>query len=256
MTASALYDGETWHRRLAPAQHFLRYRLFMLLLDLDEAPDLDRRLRLFGYNRPALMTMRDRDHLDGLGLRGEIDRLLATAGIAAGGRIEMLAMPRLLGQAFNPLTVYFCYAVDAPEEIAAVLYEVNNTFGERHSYLLRATPGPVVRHDTQKRFFVSPFMDMDLTYRFAIRPPRRSDGSPLSIRIRVDRGDETLLLAAFHARRRPLDDKTLVQALARHPLLAAKVVGGIHWEALRLWSKGLMLRPRPAPPTPRVTIGA
>lgn len=257
---SALYVGETWHRRHRPVEHFLRYRLFMTLIDLDERDAVNAAQRVLGYDRRGPLSFRERDHGDGstTPLRAQIEGHLAAAGLPAGGPIRVLCMPRVLGQVFNPLTVYFCYRPDDPERLGAILYEVNNTFGQRHSYLLTAEPeeGGAVAHACDKQFYVSPFMDMGLTYRFRVRPPSPERDSPLSIHIEVDQGDERILTAAFNARREPLTDAALTAALFRHPLLMAKVVGAIHWEALKLWIKGMKLRPRPTAPAGPVSFGS
>src|SRR5688500_10977206 len=127
------------HRRLRPRAHRLRYRLFSLYLDLDEIDGLSARLRLFKRNRFAPLAFHDRDHLGGTSepLRTQIGRMLADAKIAwDGGPIRVLTMPRLLGFVFNPLSVWFCHR--RAGGLAGVVYEVNNTFGERHCYVLPA----------------------------------------------------------------------------------------------------------------------
>ena len=141
--ASGLYRGRVVHQRLRPRRHRLGYRIFQMLLDLDELAALDAGLRLFGYNRPALVGFHDRDHGpgDGRPLRPYVEAELAKAGIdLGGGPIRLLCMPRVLGQVFNPLSLYFC--CDRSGVLAAILYEVNNTFGERHSYLIPVGPAP------------------------------------------------------------------------------------------------------------------
>jgi DUF1365 family protein len=171
--ASGLYDGAVVHHRLSPRRHRLRYRLFQLLIDLDELPVLDRRLRLFGHNRFAVFSLHNRDHLAGdrRPLRGQIEAMLSEAGIdLAGGPIRLLCMPRVLGYVFNPLSVYYCHRRGG--ELAAVVMEVSNTFGERHCYLIEAGPkGDVVRSGCAKTFFVSPFLGLDMTYDFRLAAP-------------------------------------------------------------------------------------
>ena len=174
MTHSAIYPGTVLHARTRPVRHRLRYRMLNLLLDLDELPTLNARLRLFGHNRRALFEFREADHGDGSAtpLRDQVQAQLRAAGLKPeGGRIRVLCMPRLLGMVFNPLTVYFCDAADGTPQ--ALLYEVNNTFGQRHSYLIpvRAGQQAVIRQRIAKDFYVSPFMDMALTYHFRVAPP-------------------------------------------------------------------------------------
>lgn len=249
--ASGLYQGIVTHARLKPRRHALRYRIFMLLLDLDELPALDRARRLFGHNRSALLSFHDRDHGDGSGpLRPQIERRLAEAGLPVGGAIRILCLPRVLGFVFNPLSEIFCYGRDGG--LIAIVHQVSNTFGERHSYLLPVTAadGPVVRQACDKRFYVSPFMDMDLAYDFGIVPP----GEQVRVAIRVSDAEGLMLTATYAAERKPLTDANLFDAWLSHPLVTLKVVAGIHWEALRLWLKGMKLRRRPAPPAEAFTV--
>lgn len=250
--ASALYVGRVMHRRLRPVQHRLSYRVFSLLLDLDELPRLDAALRRFGHNRGWRASFHDRDHgpADGGALKPWIAARLAEAGLAAGGPVRLLCFPRLFGYAFNPLSVWFCHAADG--RLSAILYEVRNTFGERHGYLIPAEAGAdgLVRQSCGKRFFVSPFMDMEMTYHFRIRPPDER----LAVAIHQTDSQGAVLHASFAAERRPLDDASLGRAMREHPLMTLKVIAGIHWEAARLFGKGLRLRPRPPLPATPITV--
>lgn len=252
-TSSALYAGSVIHVRLKPRRHRLRYRMFSLLIDLDEVRELDRRLRLFSLNRFNLLSFFECDH--GAGepgpLKAYVERVLGAAGLAPdGGAVRLLAMPRLFGYTFNPLSVYFCHRRDG--SLFAILYEVNNTFGQRHSYLVPVEAGASapLRQTADKRFYVSPFMDMDLTYAFRVDPPAEG----LRIAILASDGEGPILNAVHVARRRPLTDGQLARALVLYPLLTLKVVAGIHWEALRIWAKGIGLRPRPAAPERAITV--
>jgi DUF1365 family protein len=252
MTASALYVGQVDHRRMRGLSHALRYRVFMLLLDLDEVDGQLDRLTLLGRGRFGLMTFDPRDHGDGTGtpLKPQIEARLAAAGLEGGGPVRLLCMPRVLGYGFNPLSVYFCHAADGRP--SAIVYEVTNTFGDRHSYLIACEDGGVVEQTADKRLHVSPFMDMGLTYHFTVRPP--ADG--LSIAIRVDDAEGPLLATGFNAKRRPLTDAALLAAWAGHPLLTWKVIAGIHWEALKLWIKGAGYRRRPPALAQTATLGS
>ena len=262
---SALYAGAVMHQRLRPLRHRLRYRVFSLLVDLDELPALDRRLRFFSVNRFNLFSLHERDYASGRaqavdmraaeGLRAEIDARLASAGLAADGPILLLTMPRILGYAFNPLSVYFCH--DAAGRLRVVLYEVNNTFGERHGYLVEVAPdeadGARVVQQCAKAMHVSPFLPLALRYDFKIEAPA-ADRARLAIGVRV--GDEAgaILAATLHARREALSDRALLRVFATHPLLTLKVIGAIHWEALRLWLKGARVFRKPAPPAQEVSV--
>lgn len=250
---SALYTGMVSHQRLRPLRHRLRYRMFSLLLDLDELPALAARLRLFSLDRFNLFSVHRRDHGAGEpeGPRAHVERQLRAAGLPAGGTIRLLAMPRILGYAFNPLAVYFCHAPTGP--LQAILYEVNNTFGERHSYLVPVDPaqdGAWIDQRCDKRMHVSPFLPLDMHYRFRVRPP----GEQLSIGVQTHDAQGAVLLARLDAQRRPLTDGALLRAFCTHPLLTLKVIAAIHWEALQLWRKGARLHPRPPAPAESVSF--
>jgi hypothetical protein len=252
--AGALYTGTVAHRRLRPTPHRLRYRVFSLLLDIDEIPALCARLRLLSHHRFNLFSFDERDHADGSGgsLRVWAEGHLAAAGIELdGGPIRLLAMPRVLGYGFNPISVWFCYRRDG--RLAALLHEVHNTFGERHSYLIPVAPDAdpaAIAQSCPKTLHVSPFMAMDMRYDFRVHAP----DDRLSLAIRGSDADGPLIVAVLTAHRRRLTDAALLGAFLRTPLLTLKVIGGIHWEALRLWIKGLRPHPRPMAPDHPVSI--
>ncbi len=251
--ASALYAGIVTHHRVRPKVHSLRYSVFSLLLDLDEIAPLARRLKLFSRNRFNAFSLRDADYGDGSGtpLKAQVEALLVAAGVPVdGGPIRLLTMPRILGYAFNPLNVFFCHRSDGT--LSAILYEVNNTFGQRHSYLIPVTDPSAtpIRQETQKRFYVSPFLDMGLTYAFTVVPPGEKVG--LSIAARDAEG--LVITATLTGRRQPLTDRTLARAFVAFPLLTLKVILGIHWEALFIFLKGIRLRDRPPLPDQPVTV--
>lgn len=255
MRASGLYPGVVSHTRLKPRRHSLRYRIFMLLLDLDELETLDRDLKLFSLKRFNLTGFNPRRHGDGSDtpLKAQVEAQLAAAGIAHGGPVRILAMPRILGMGFNPLTVYFCHRPDGA--LSAILYEVNNTFGERHSYLIPAEDAPIVKQACEKGFYVSPFMDMDLSYAFRVRPPRLDGGAEqVQVLIDVDDAEGRILATGFVAEREDLTDRNLARAWLTHPWMTAGVVGAIHWEALFIWLGGQKIRQRPAKPAWPVTV--
>jgi DUF1365 family protein len=253
MSVSALYVGRVAHTRSRPVRHRLSYDVLYMLLDLDELAVLAGRLRFFSANRFNLFGFFERDHGAGRDepLRPQIEAHLRRAGIATeGGAIRLLCMPRVLGAAFNPLSLYFCHRADGA--LAAVLYEVTNTFGQRHSYLIPvADPAaPMLRQRCDKALYVSPFLDMAMTYHFRVVPPAER----VAIGITADDATGTVLAASFAGRHVELTDAALVRAFLRHALLAIRVLGGIHWEALKLWRKGVRLRPRPVPPVDAVSI--
>ena len=252
--ASCIYNGTVMHRRTRPRVHKLSYNVTSFLLDLDELPRLDREVKGFAYNRFSLFSFHDRDHGPGTGapLRPWVDEQLARAGINLnGGPIRLLCYPRTLGYVFNPISIYFCYRSD--RELAAILYEVTNTFRERHGYLIPVEPGTdgeIIRQACAKELYVSPFIDMDMVYNFQIRPPDEN----FAVGIQETDKDGTLLYASFSGRREALTSRSSLLSFLRFPLLTLKVIGGIHWEALKLWLKGVPLVHHPEPPTEPVSI--
>jgi DUF1365 family protein len=227
--------------------------VFSLLLDLDRIDALAAGLRVFSRGRFNLFSFYDRDYGDGSAtpLRTQVERHLWAARIVPdGGPIRLLTMPRILGFAFNPLSVFFCHARDG--RLRAILYEVNNTFGQRHSYLLpvEGEQTGAIRQSCAKAFHVSPFMGMEMGYSFTVAPPAET----LSIVITVSDGLGPVLMASHAARRRNLTDGALLRVFVTHPLLTFKVVGGIAWEAARLWAKGVPVHTCPAPPDHPISI--
>ena len=246
------------HRRLIPFRHRFDYRVFSLLINLDELPLLDRRLAGFSHNGFNLLSFQDRDHgaRDGSPLRPWVEAQLHRAGLDfPGGRISLLCFPRILGLVFNPLSIYFCR--DDQDRLRAILYEVKNTFGQQHGYLLPVAEAhqadDVIVQRQDKAFYVSPFMPMECRYRFRLKEP----GERLSIMIRqesaAEKGPE-MLIASQVATREALTGRSLLAAFLRHPLMSLKIIGGIHWEALRLWRKGAAFHTRPSPPLEDVTV--
>jgi DUF1365 family protein len=211
-----------------------------------------RTLRLFAYNRPALVSFRDRDHGDdkSAGLREYVQSNLGRAGIDIGsGAVRLLCMPRIAGYGFNPLSIFFCHGQDGG--LRAIIWEVNNTFGERHSYLIEVESGSndVVKQHCAKRFFVSPFLDQDLTYDFRVSGP----GDDVSVVIRASNSEGPLLLAALSGRARDFTDANLFGLLLQQPFLTLKVIAAIHWEAVRLWIKRVGIRRKPPKPAYPIT---
>ena len=250
--ASAIYTGSVMHRRVKPRAHSFRYSAYWLLFDIDELPLLHRRLCFFSHNRWNVFSFHDADHGSGSGtpLRAQIDRHLGKAGIDLdGGPVRILCMPRILGFVFNPLSVHFCYGRDGA--LKALLYEVHNTFRQRHSYLIGVPhhPGVTVEQTCAKRFYVSPFMQMAMTYRFKVRAPSEA----VSVLICGDDAGGPVIAAALEGQRRELTDAALLRVFVAMPLMTAKVAAAIHWQAVRLWLKGLAIVPRPAPPQDPVT---
>ncbi|MFT4120952.1 DUF1365 domain-containing protein [Bradyrhizobium sp.] len=244
MTSTAcLYTGQVVHRRFEPRQHRLRFRAFWMLLDLNDIDSPSRHLRFFSRNRFNLTSFFDSDHGDGsdLPLSQQAQALLRRAGCQTDQlTIRLLCMPRILGYGFNPLSVYFCHRPDASLE--AIIYEVHNTFGERHSYVIpvRGDATDIVEQHCLKEFYVSPFLGMDMSYGFRVRPP----AAEVRVAIQGKEDGKTVIAASLQGTRQDLTDRVLISALARHPLLTLKVIAGIHWHALRMVLKGFRFHGR------------
>ncbi len=254
---SCIYDGAVFHRRHRPKKHKLSYRVFSTLLDLDELPALAKNTAGFSYNRFGLFSFHDRDHGSGTGepLRTWVEGHLKSADISLdGGAIRLLCYPRLFGYVFNPLSVYFCYRKEETEEVlAAILYEVTNTFHERHTYLIPVAnqrPEGIVRQACGKKMYVSPFLDMEMTYNFRIKPPT----DDITVAIHETNSEGPILDASFSGFRKPFSSSELLKTYIRFPLMTLKIIGGIHWEALKLWAKGVPVTHHPKPPTNPVTV--
>lgn len=242
LPAARIYVGQVMHMRLIPRSHRFRYRVFSLLVDIDRIDEVCAGSRFLRHNRFGLLSLYDRDHgaRDGTSLRLWVDAELQSAGLPPAARVEMLCFPRMWGYAFNPLTVYFCH--DGGGGLSALVYEVKNTFGEQTSYVLPAgrPEGGKHRHAHGKEMYVSPFIAMDQTYRFDVAVP----GERLALRIRQSGPEGETLIATHTGRARPLSDRTLSAVVAAHPLMTLKVIAAIHFEALRLFLKGVAYVPR------------
>ncbi len=244
---SALYPGWVMHRRLRPRHHRFKYRVFAMLIDLGELPALDRGLRLFGWNRPGLFSFHDGDHGDGRPLTVWLDALLRAAGIVADGPRRVLCYPRILGYVFNPLSVWFCH--DAAGALRAVIYEVHNTFGERHAYVFGGEDGRLARHACAKEFYVSPFLSEACRYHFRVHPP----DDKVAVTILEDEDGAPVLNASFSGARRTLTDRSLLAMLFAYPLMTIKVVAAIHFEAVRLMLKGIRRHPHAVAPAAQIS---
>ena len=248
---SALYESTVMHHRVRPFRHRFTYKVFSLLLDVDEIAGLGRDLRLFSHNRFNLFSFRDSDFgpADGSTPRAWVENTLAANGHAFPvGSIDLLCFPRVLGYVFNPISVY--YVRDSDGALRVILYEVTNTFRDRHSYLLPVDgDGSAIRQQCDKNLYVSPFIGMEARYHFRLGPP----GETLALAIREEAPEGNVLFAALSGVRKPLTDGVLARMFFRHPLMTLKVIGGIHWEALALWRKGAKIFRHPAPPDNQVS---
>jgi uncharacterized protein len=237
--------GPLRHHRLRPADNAFAYRSFFLLLPMRAlraapAPALRR-------NRFGLLAFHDRDHGDGRDdALAWLDELLAREGITdADGEVWLQTYPRVLGYVFKPVSFWYCERADGT--LAAVVAEVNNTFGERHCYLLA---GPTLAWGREQRalkvFHVSPFSPIEGDYRF--RFLRSADGA--RIVVRIDHHDHAgpLLQTSLSGRLEPLSTASARRAFFGVPLMSFGVIARIHWQALRVWRKRVPVWTKPEPP--------
>lgn len=240
-----LYHGAVSHRRLRPVGHRFSYKVFSILIDVDRIGEAAQGSRWFSQNRFNLFSFYDADHAFGAGksVSTSVRELLQKHGYRGDGRIEILCYPRILGYVFNPLSIFYCR--DEEGALEAVIYEVRNTFGGRHSYLIPADGGvKVIRQSAEKVFHVSPFMDMDHTYDFRLAPP----GETVSVSIRQSDVGGPIFNAAFSGRAEAANDDAWLRAFFRYPLMTLKIIAAIHFEAGRLLIKGLRLKGRGGDP--------
>jgi DUF1365 family protein len=244
---SCLYDCEVVHERLSPRRHGFRYRLFFMDIDLDELPELTKRLWFFSRNRFNLYGFRDQDHLDlgQGGTRANISKYLADNGIRLpeGSRVRLVTLPRVLGYIFNPVCFYFFFDKEGVPLHAVA--EVTNTFHEMKPYLIQEPDaGGVFDLTTPKHFYVSPFSSLDTSFHFRLSVP----GGRIKIHIDdLEDGNKTLM-SWIHGERRELNDARLLWYLVRYPALTLLVIARIHWQAFRLWLKKLPFHRKSAHP--------
>jgi hypothetical protein len=236
--SAKLFTARTVHARLKPFRHRFAYRIWMVRADIDAPP----RSLLFRFR---LLSLNPTDHgpRDGTALRPWVERQLTAAGIHdAAARIDLLAMPRLLGWVFNPISLYLCHRAD--NSLGAVLYETKNTFGDQHAYVARLAGAGTATHGARKRLHVSPFFDMQGSYRFALS----ADDDALSLLIRLEAPEGARLIATLSGRFTPMTDAALLRALVAVPFVTLKVWLMIHFQAFRLWRRGARFHRAPAPP--------
>lgn len=238
------------HARLKPKPHRFSYNIFSLVIDVDRLNGAKLISPMFAVNSAGLVSFHEKDHgkRDGSSLRKHINELLEAGNLPAPGKILLWCSPRILGYTFNPLSVYFCH--DENGHVYALVYQVHNTFGQSHSYVAAVDKNEQaagsIRQSADKRFYVSPFLDMDLRYNFRINPPEEK----LKIRILEHDQEGPILAASFFGHRKPLNGANLLLGICKTAGLTWKITAGIHFEAVKLWLKGISIRPRPAAPVP------
>ena len=234
---SSIYNGAVIHNRFKPKKHFFKYNVFSLLIDLSELEDLDKRIKFFSFNKFNLVSFYEKDHghRDGSSLVEWIKKNLNENNINSKDiRIKLLCYPRIFGYVFNPLSVFFIY--DSSEKLISILYEVKNTFGEQHTYIFKVKDDAnLFQHNCSKKFHVSPFIEMNCNYFFRILKP----GEKISVIIDQYQMEEKILYASQDGNRVDFNSQELLKSYLRHPLMTFKIISAIHFEAFKLWVKGI-----------------
>ena len=237
---SCIYNGVVTHKRFKPVKHFLKYKTFSFLIDLDEIDKLDKDNIIFSFNRFNIFSFYNRDHgdRDGKSLKNWVmDNLIKFKISENINKIKLLCYPRIFGYVFNPLSIFYCYQ---DEKLKVIFYEVKNTFNEQHTYIFKVNDSNIVTQKCKKKFYVSPFMDMDTYYSFELLNP----GKKLSVSIKQTDKKDTILTAVQTGERKNFNLKQLVVNFFKYPFMTIKIISAIHFEALLLWKKGAIYRKR------------
>ena len=233
---SCLYVGSVIHKRFKPKEHFFKYKVFSLYLNLDEIDEVQKKIPFFSYNKFNLISFYDKDHgeRDGSSLKLWVKKKLNEVGIANEIKsVNLLCYPRIFGYVFNPLSIFFVF--DKYSSLIAIMYEVKNTFGEQHTYIFKTQDTETIKNSCTKKFHVSPFIEMECIYKFRVNKP--SD----RISVIIDQSDKEgkLLFASQDGIAKDLSNKNLFFSYIFHPLMTFKVIVAIHYEAFKLWLKGI-----------------
>ena len=233
---SSIYNGTVIHKRFKPKIHFFKYKVFSLLIDLSELEKLDKTISLFSYNKFNLVSFFDKDHgeRDGSSLINWVKKNLKQNNINCENiTIKLLCYPRIFGYVFNPLSVFYVY--NDHNKLISILYEVKNTFGEQHTYVFKVSNNNMIQHNCQKKFHVSPFIEMNCNYFFRTLKP----GEKISVIIDQYQTNEKILYASQDGKRVEFSSKELLKSYLKHPLMTFKIISAIHFEAFKLWTKGI-----------------
>ena len=234
---SSIYNGTVIHKRFKPKTHFFRYNVFSLLIDLSELDYLNNKIKFFSCNKFNLVSFYEKDHgnRDGSSLVSWVKKNLEDNNIDTEKvRIKLLCYPRILGYVFNPLSVFYIY--NENEKLVSILYEVKNTFGEQHTYIFKLDSDQnLYQHNCSKKFHVSPFIEMNCKYFFRLLKP----GEKISVIIDQYQTDEKILYASQDGQRVDFNTKELIKSYLKHPLMTFKIILAIHFEAFKLWIKGI-----------------
>ena len=233
---SSIYNGTVIHKRFKPKVHFFKYKVFSLFIDLSELNILEKKISFFSHNSFNLISFFDKDHgeRDGSSLINWVNKNLKKNNIFFEDiKIKLLCYPRILGYVFNPLSVFYVY--DKKDNLISILYEVKNTFGEQHTYIFKVKNNDILQHSCSKKFHVSPFIEMNCNYYFKTLKP----GEKISVIIDQYQSNEKLLYASQDGKRVNFTSAELIKSYLKHPLMTFKIILAIHFEAFKLWVKGI-----------------
>ena len=237
MTNSCIYNGSVIHKRFKPKEHFFKYKVFSLFIDLSELEELNKNLKFFSFNKFNLISFHEKDHgeRDGSSLLNWVKLNLRNNNISTENiKIKLLCYPRILGYVFNPLSIFFIY--DKDENLISILYEVKNTFGEQHTYVFKVeSENKLIQNNCSKKFHVSPFIEMNCNYFFRLLKP----GNKISVIIDQYDNEDKILYASQDGIRSDFNTKYLIKSYLKHPIMTFKIILAIHYEAFRLWAKGI-----------------
>ena len=237
MINSSIYNGQVIHKRFKPKVHSFKYDVFSLLIDLSELETLDKEVNFFSYNKFNLTSFYDKDHghRDGSSLINWVHEILNKNNVTTENiKIKILCYPRIFGFVFNPLSVFYVY--NSNENLISILYEVKNTFGEQHTYIFRIEKdAKLIQNNCSKKFHVSPFIQMNCNYFFRLLKP----GNKISVIIDQYENEDKILYASQDGIRTDFNTKYLIKSFLNHPLMTFKIIIAIHYEAFKLWSKGI-----------------
>ncbi len=236
---TCIYKGIVTHRRFKPKRHFFSYRTFSIFFNIDELEELDKKISVFSLNKFNIFSFYNKDHgdRDGTDLKNWVSKNLKKFNFSFKvTKIKLLCFPRIFGYVFNPLSIFYCY--DENLILRAILYEVKNTYNEQHTYVFSVEKGTkIITQSCNKKFYVSPFIEMDTYYNFRLVEPKET----LSVYIKQTDKNGMLLSACQIGRKEKISTKQLLINFIKHPLMTIKIIIAIHFEALRLWRKGVRL---------------
>ena len=245
MIKNKILIGKVVHKRLSPIRHKLSYSVFALMLDCDDFDNLSKKTNLLSYNKFNLFSIYDKDHGNGGPIKDfleEIKNNVITKKPVV--RFSMIAYPRVFGYVFNPITVYLGY--NKEKQIELVIYEVNNTFGQRVIYVIPTAlkTGEIIYQKCDKKLFISPFNDGDGMYTFHIR----NNSNLFQIGINLHARGQPILIAHFTGEKLEYTNYNLIKSLTKNLFLTLKVILAIHYEALKLFFKGMSFKKKPEAP--------